>query len=185
MMTDSSPAPSAISGGSLPAGSWWSGISCWTSTSGGTGGGSPRRVRSRGSPSAGARVAGFGGVDPAGREIVRMLQKRGMGVSGLVSDPDRPTTVKTRVIAHQQQVVRVDRENREIPTGKARGMLVRRVLAALDSADGVVLSDYRKGALSPELVEAVIGAARKRGVFGWGPPSGTPRSLRMSPRGSS
>ena len=114
---------------------------------------------------AGAQVAGFVGVDPAGREIVRMLKKHGIGVAGLVSDPDRPTTVKTRVIAHQQQVVRVDRENREIPTGKARGMLVRRVLAALGSADGVVLSDYRKGALSPELVEAVIAAARKRRVF--------------------
>jgi D-beta-D-heptose 7-phosphate kinase/D-beta-D-heptose 1-phosphate adenosyltransferase len=44
-------------------------------------------------------------------------------------------------------------------------MLVRRVLAALEGADGVVLSDYRKGALSPELVEAVIAAARKRRVF--------------------
>src|SRR4030042_1020016 len=76
-------------------------------------------------------VAGFVGADPAGRESGRMLRKREIGVSGVVADPDRPTTVKTRVIAHQQQVVRVDREKKEPPDGKARGMLASRVLAAL------------------------------------------------------
>jgi len=114
---------------------------------------------------AGVQVAGFVGADPAGREIVRMLRKRGIGVSGVVADPDRPTTVKTRVIAHQQQVVRVDREKKEPPDGKARGMLASRVLEALGEADGVVLSDYRKGALSRELVEEVIATARKKGIF--------------------
>src|SRR4030042_1635821 len=105
------------------------------------------------------------GGDTAGREIVRMLRKREIGVSGVVADPDRPTTVKTRVIAHQQQVVRVDREKKEPPDGKARGMLASRVLEALGEADGVVLSDYRKGALSRELVEEVIATARKKGIF--------------------
>src|SRR3990172_8093524 len=113
----------------------------------------------------GVQVAGFVGADPAGREIVRMLRKRGIGVSGVVADPDRPTTVKTRVIAHQQQVVRVDREKKDPPNGKARGMLASRVLAALGGADGVVLSDYRKGALSRELVEEVIATAKKKGIF--------------------
>ena len=110
-------------------------------------------------------VAGLVGADPAGREITRMLRNRGIGVAGLVVDPDRPTTVKTRVIAHQQQVVRVDREKKEPPTDKARNALKTRVLAALGRADGVVLSDYRKGALSRELVEEVAAAARKKGVF--------------------
>jgi rfaE bifunctional protein kinase chain/domain len=114
---------------------------------------------------AGVTVAGFVGADPAGREIVRMLRKRGIGVSGVVADPDRPTTVKTRVIAHQQQVVRVDREKKGPPDGKTREMLASRVLAAVGGADGVVLSDYRKGALSRELVEEVIAAAKKKGIF--------------------
>ncbi len=117
--------------------------------------------------SLGARVqvAGLVGADPAGREIARMLRMRGIGVSGLVTDPERPTTVKTRVIAHQQQVVRVDREKREPPTDRARGALRSRVLAALGTADGVVLSDYRKGTLSRELVEEVTAGAKKKGVF--------------------
>ena len=110
-------------------------------------------------------VAGLVGADPAGREITRMLRNRGIGVAGLVVDPDRPTTVKTRVIAHQQQVVRVDREKKEPPTDKACKALISRVLAAIGRADGVVLSDYRKGALSRELVEEVAAAARKKGVF--------------------
>jgi rfaE bifunctional protein kinase chain/domain len=114
---------------------------------------------------AGVDVAGLVGADPAGREITRMLRNRGIGVAGLVVDPDRPTTVKTRVIAHQQQVVRVDREKKEPPTDKPRNVLKTHVLAALGRADGVVLSDYRKGALSRELVEEVAAAARKKGVF--------------------
>src|SRR3990172_6094186 len=85
---------------------------------------------------AGVQVAGFVGADPAGR-----------------------------VIVHQQQVVRVDREKKDPPNGKARGMLASRVLAALGGADGVVLSDYRKGALSRELVEEVIATAKKKGIF--------------------
>jgi rfaE bifunctional protein kinase chain/domain len=114
---------------------------------------------------AGVQVAGLVGADPAGREIVRMLRRQGIGVGGVVTDADRPTTVKTRVIAHQQQIVRVDREKKEPPSEKARGTLRSRVLAAIDRADGVVLSDYRKGALSRELVEDVTSAARKKGVF--------------------
>jgi D-beta-D-heptose 7-phosphate kinase/D-beta-D-heptose 1-phosphate adenosyltransferase len=112
-----------------------------------------------------AQVAGLVGADPAGREIARMLRMRGIGVSGLVTDPERPTTVKTRVIAHQQQVVRVDREKQDPPTDKAHRALRSRVLAALGAADGVVLSDYRKGALSRELVEEVAAGARKKGIF--------------------
>lgn len=110
-------------------------------------------------------VAGLVGADPAGREVVRMLRERGIGVAGIVVDPNRPTTVKTRVIAHQQQVVRVDRENHDPPDKRARVALRRAVLEALDEADGVVLSDYRKGALSRELVAEVAAAAKKRGAF--------------------
>lgn len=111
------------------------------------------------------QVAGLVGADPAGREIARMLKRGGIGVACLVVDPDRPTTVKTRVIAHQQQVVRVDRENHDPPAERAGDTLRRGVLAALDGADGVVLSDYRKGALSRKLLEEVADAARRKGAF--------------------
>ena len=114
---------------------------------------------------AGVQVAGLVGADPAGREIARMLRKHGIGPAGIVVDADRPTTVKTRVIAHQQQIVRVDREKKEPPAEKARETLRSRVLAAVGQVDGVVLSDYRKGALFRELVRDVTAAAKKRGIF--------------------
>lgn len=115
----------------------------------------------------GARVeiAGLLGDDPPGRETVRLLRRSRIGVSGLVTDAGRPTTVKTRVIAHNQQVVRVDRERREPPADGAREALKRRVRDLVGGVDGVVLSDYRKGALSRDLVEEVVAAAQKRGIF--------------------
>ncbi len=111
------------------------------------------------------RLAGLVGADPAGREVVRLLRKSRIAVDALVADPDRPTTVKTRVIAQHQQVVRVDRERNEPPSDATCAALIRKVVAAVAETDGVVLSDYRKGALSPGLVEATVAAARKRGVF--------------------
>ncbi len=111
------------------------------------------------------QIGGLVGDDPAGREIARLLRKHGIGTAALAVEKARPTTVKTRVIAHQQQVVRVDRERNEEPTDRARSLLKSRVLAALSRADGVVLSDYRKGALSRGLVAEVVAAAAKKGVF--------------------
>ncbi len=111
------------------------------------------------------RLAGLVGADPAGREIARLLRAHRIAADGLVADVDGPTTVKTRVIAHHQQVVRVDREKREPPSESTRDALIRKVRAAVGEVDGVVLSDYRKGALSPAVVEETVAAARKRGVF--------------------
>ena len=111
------------------------------------------------------RLAGLVGTDPAGREVARLLRRRRIGVDGLVADPDRPTTVKTRVIAQHQQVVRVDREKKEPPSDATRDALIRKVKAAVADVDGVVLSDYRKGALSQGLVEETVAAAKKHGVF--------------------
>ena len=59
---------------------------------------------------AGVELAGLLGDDAGGRFVARMLKGKRVGTEAVVVDPDRPTTVKTRVIAHSQQVVRVDRE---------------------------------------------------------------------------
>jgi D-beta-D-heptose 7-phosphate kinase/D-beta-D-heptose 1-phosphate adenosyltransferase len=55
-------------------------------------------------------LCGVVGDDEMGRRIIRDLKKIGIGTQGLFMDPDRQTTVKTRIIAHHQQVVRIDRE---------------------------------------------------------------------------
>ncbi len=114
---------------------------------------------------AGVEMAGLVGNDAAGKHVARLLRARGVGVSAILPDPDRPTTVKTRVIAHSQQVVRVDREKGGPPSRKTQESLLRKVLAALDGVEGIVFSDYRKGALSAELVREVTGEARGKGLF--------------------
>jgi D-beta-D-heptose 7-phosphate kinase/D-beta-D-heptose 1-phosphate adenosyltransferase len=110
-------------------------------------------------------MAGLVGGDPAGRDVSRMLKGHGIGVSAVVTDPDRPTTVKTRVIAHSQQVVRIDRERHAPPSKKTMDALTRKMLVALEGVDGVVFSDYRKGVLSADLVQEVTTAARRKGLF--------------------
>lgn len=110
-------------------------------------------------------VVGLVGNDPPGREVDRLLRKNRIGQSGLVHDGKRSTTVKTRVIAHNQQVVRVDREGNGSPSDGARNALHAAVRKAVRGCDGIVLSDYRKGTLSRELVEEVVEAARRRKIF--------------------
>ncbi len=110
---------------------------------------------------AGVTIAGLTGDDAPGRDVARILSRRGIGVSSIVADPDRPTTVKTRVIAHGQQIVRVDRERKAEPSRKTRESLLRRILGLVAKVDGVVFSDYRKGTLTGDLVREVIAAARR------------------------
>ena len=110
-------------------------------------------------------LAGLVGDDFAGGILTDALNEEGIGVSAVELDSDRPTTLKTRVIAHGQQIVRVDREKSVPPSRKTKEALLKRILALLDKVQGVVLSDYRKGVLSSELVAEIIKAARKKGVF--------------------
>src|SRR2546426_7659171 len=104
--------------------------------------------------------------DDADAERLRIaFGKLGVGISGLVIDAARPTTVKTRIIAHNQQVVRTDRESRA-PIGADAGHGVFNAFAkALETADAVVVSDYGKGLLTAELLSQALPAARERDLI--------------------
>lgn len=112
-----------------------------------------------------SHLAGLIGNDGAGKDVLRLLRKTGIGVSGIASEAGRPTTRKTRVVAHNQQVVRVDREYREPPGEKAAASLLKGISALVPEVDGIVLSDYRKGVLTRELVAEINSLARRHGVF--------------------
>ena len=117
--------------------------------------------------SLGARplLVGIVGRDEEGRKLIDELGQLGIGRQGILEDEARRTSVKTRIIAHNQQVCRTDRESRKAPS-KA---VVERILAAygtfLDGAEGIILSDYAKGMMSPPLVATVIGESRNHGKF--------------------
>ena len=104
-------------------------------------------------------VVGLIGEDRWGELLLGELADRAIETSGIIR-AKRPTTVKTRVIAHHQQVVLVDREQPEpVPDG-AMGRLIEAVRARIADADAVIFEDYGKGVITRKLLESVIPAAR-------------------------
>ncbi len=103
------------------------------------------------------------GRDQAGAQLREMLAERGAEPRGLV-DCDRPTTTKTRVVARSQQVVRVDEEVDADLSGDEVTRLLDAVMRALESADALILEDYNKGVLIPQVIHAAIATAVARKI---------------------
>lgn len=103
------------------------------------------------------------GRDAAGTQLRDMLAACGADRRGLV-DADRPTTTKTRVVARNQQVVRLDEEVDADLSGDDVTRLLEAVTQAVESADALVLEDYNKGVLVPAVITAAIAAAKRRGI---------------------
>ncbi len=101
------------------------------------------------------RATGVIGRDAGGRMLLRALRAVGADVTGIVSSAALSTTRKTRIIAHQQQVVRLDRENDRALDPRTARRLVRDVVRHIGRHSAVIVSDYGKGAVTPELLEAL------------------------------
>jgi rfaE bifunctional protein kinase chain/domain len=125
-----------------------------------------------------AAVLGLAGEDAAGARLRDLLVAGGIGTDGVVPRSG-PTTVKTRIIARTQQVVRVDRELAE-PAGPAqRKALLAALDAALPRTDGVILEDYGKGLLDQDLATEIIQRSRAAGcIVAVDPNAGNPLSWR-------
>jgi len=102
---------------------------------------------------------GIIGDDEAGRLMARCFAERGALVDGLIVDASRPTTRKTRIVAHSQQMVRADREDRSPINAEIEERIISAFNAAVTEADAIVASDYDKGLLTPRLLKLVIAAA--------------------------
>jgi len=113
--------------------------------------------------SLGARVEAFGviGNDEPGRALQECLRGAGMADKGIIVDSKRVTTVKTRIIARHQQVVRVDHERREPLRAEIQEKLLRLVLTALKKLDALVLSDYDKGLITDDFADRVLSVAHQ------------------------
>jgi len=105
---------------------------------------------------AAADICAVVGLDAWGEKVLQLLREEGVGTDPLVRTADSPTTVKTRVIAEHQQVVRVDRERRSGWSAGVQEQLVHAALGALDGSTGVILEDYGKGVISQGLVDRVL-----------------------------
>ncbi|RPJ10073.1 MAG: D-glycero-beta-D-manno-heptose-7-phosphate kinase, partial [Deltaproteobacteria bacterium] len=110
-------------------------------------------------------LCGVIGDDEMGLRIQRELTENGIDVHGLIVEEGRKTTTKTRIVAHQQQVVRIDREMGDPLKPSTLRRLSMFVDGNLRGFDGIILSDYGKGLLTRELIRKVIRRAGETRKF--------------------
>jgi len=111
-----------------------------------------------------AVVAGVVGADLAGGRLRLAVAESGIGDALVEADGQRPTTLKTRIIAHHQQVVRADREQSEDISPALETALLQRVRRHLPGCGAVIVSDYHKGVIAPRVMKTVSALARRHGV---------------------
>lgn len=115
----------------------------------------------------GARVTAIGtaGTGRAGQMVYTKLKEMGISTSGIVSEPDRPTTRKTRVIASNQQVLRIDKEKKTYINKETLEKLLSCIENHIKDTDLIILSDYDKGLVTKELVGKTVALAQKHKVL--------------------
>ena len=109
-------------------------------------------------------LVGLVGNDHMGSAFADILKKQDLDSSGIVVDASRPTTVKTRVIAHGQHVVRIDHESKEDCNARLGSTLIATVKNNIASLDGIIIEDYNKGVVTTTTIEAVVALAREHHV---------------------
>jgi len=127
-------------------------------------GGAANAARSIAALGGEAVIAGVIGDDDTRPQILQALQHFGVGDAGVVIDASRPTTRKTRVLAHGQQVVRLDYEDRSPIAESVCEQLLGRLLPLLDDVQSIVVSDYDKGVLVPAVTQPLFDEAAARGL---------------------
>ncbi len=108
-------------------------------------------------------LVGMTGADDAGRELRAILEGRGISPEYVVTDAGRPTTVKTRIIAHSQHVIRVDEEETGWASAAIAAQVSELVHSLISAVELMVISDYAKGLMSPSLLGRIFRLAREHG----------------------
>jgi D-beta-D-heptose 7-phosphate kinase/D-beta-D-heptose 1-phosphate adenosyltransferase len=108
-------------------------------------------------------VVGVVGDDEAGVSLKNALLSEGANIAGVVTDPSRPTTRKTRIVAHSQQVLRIDREQARPIAEEVSAELLQRLSRLHSYADAIVVSDYNKGVVTPRVAEYAVELANEVG----------------------
>lgn len=104
------------------------------------------------------------GDDDDGKKLVQRLHEKNLSVDGIIVSTERPTTVKTRIIASHQHVVRVDDESDKVTSAQEQEQLWKRIEKLLPQSDVVIFEDYDKGVLSAELIEKTVDLALKLNI---------------------
>src|SRR6185436_12572364 len=128
-------------------------------------GGAANVARNLAALNARAELFGVVGQDTAAEQLRTLLAQQGIGCRGLLRAGARPTSVKTRIVAHKQQVVRIDRETRD----GVQGALTRRLLDSLrpmiNASAAVIVGDYGKGVVTQPLLDELKRLCHENGVW--------------------
>ena len=116
------------------------------------------------------------GTGKSGQKIYEMIDSLGIDTDGIISEADRPTTLKTRVIASNQQVLRIDKEVKKDINSQTLEKLVKILETKIKGTDLIILSDYDKGLITKELVQQIVKLSRKNKVL----TLADPKSLNFS-----
>jgi D-beta-D-heptose 7-phosphate kinase/D-beta-D-heptose 1-phosphate adenosyltransferase len=106
---------------------------------------------------------GITGADPPGRRLLGLLGAEEIDTSAVQKDQDFLTTVKTRIVARNQQVVRVDRERKGPPSDEQTERAMRLLDGAIGGADAIIVADYGKGYVTQQLADYICRAASDHG----------------------
>ena len=108
---------------------------------------------------------GIIGYDNNGSIFKSLLQENGIEDEGIITDEERPTTTKTRVIANNQHVVRIDKESKSYLDKKTEDKIFTFLKSKISNLDGLILQDYNKGVLTPSLIKNIIELANNNAVL--------------------
>jgi len=108
-------------------------------------------------------MIGVIGQDDAGQALRSIIKESGLPIDGVLVDASRPTTVKTRVIAHHQHVVRVDKEVKEDIGEGIQEKILHVLKHHIDGLDAVIIEDYNKGVVVKSLIRELVEFARRKG----------------------
>ena len=100
-------------------------------------------------------LCGVIGDDPTGRGIVYEVERLGLSTDGIITEPARPTSIKTRVVAHNQQVVRFDRESLKDIRPESARRLLEFIEKQIQSLNAIIVADYGKGVISSDMMKGL------------------------------
>lgn len=114
--------------------------------------------------SAMAILIGVVGDDSKGERVRKMLGEIGLSSEGIITAHDRPTTIKTRVIAGSQQMLRVDHEKKHPISAETEEKVFHFLESRIEAIDGIILEDYNKGVLSAKLIRRISALAKQKNI---------------------
>ncbi|MEM9251225.1 MAG: D-glycero-beta-D-manno-heptose 1-phosphate adenylyltransferase [Planctomycetota bacterium] len=127
-------------------------------------GGAANAAKQAAALGASVTLVGLVGEDNDADTVRNLAARLDIDTAHLVASPARPTTRKTRIVARQQQVIRVDREDASVVDADTEKQLIAAVEAALQDADGLLIADYGKGVMTDAVASAAITAANARNI---------------------